>query len=70
VEEGGRKVFHALLNLAHVSVDELTTITGKRMTAEPMPRRGAGKAARGAGPRPAHRKQPMKSAKAAGKKRR
>ncbi|MBL8956012.1 MAG: adenylyl-sulfate kinase [Myxococcaceae bacterium] len=70
VEEGGRKVFQALLNLGYVTVDELKTITGKRMKAEPMPRRRAGKAppARGARPRPATRA--ARIAKPAGKKRR
>ena len=71
VEEGGRKVFQALLNLAYVSVDELKTITGKRMKAEPMRRRPAAKTAsgaRGARPRPARRA--ARIAKPAGKKRR
>jgi adenylylsulfate kinase len=71
VEEGGRKIFQALLNLAYVSVDELKTITGKRMKAEPMRRRSGGKAAsgaRGARPRPARRA--ARIAKPAGKKRR
>jgi adenylylsulfate kinase len=74
VEEGGRKVFQALLNLAYMTVDELKTITGKRMKAEPMRRRPAGKAARGARgarPRPARRAARIaKPRKAAGKKRR
>src|SRR6185295_1820430 len=47
VEDGGRKVFQALLNLGYVTVDELKTITGKKMNAEPMRRRGGGKTARG-----------------------
>ncbi len=70
VEEGGRKIFQALLNLGYVTVDELKTITGKRMKAEPMPRRGAGKGARGARPRPARRAARIAKPKAAGKKRR
>ncbi len=72
VEEGGRKVFQALLNLGYVTVDELKTITGKRMKAEPMRRRGAGKATRGARPRPATRAARIAKPanKAAGKKRR
>lgn len=72
VEEGGRKVFQALLNLGYVTVDELKTITGKRMKAEPMRRRGSGKAARGARPRPARRaaRVAKPARKAAGKKRR
>jgi adenylylsulfate kinase len=70
VEEGGRKIFQALLNLGYVTVDELKTITGKRMKAEPMPRRGGAKGARGARPRPARRAARIAKPKAAGKKRR
>lgn len=52
-EEGGRKVFQALLDLSYVSAEELKTITGKRMKANPtkkarqaakLPSKGARKA--------------------------
>jgi adenylylsulfate kinase len=47
-EEGGRKVFQALLDLGYVSSDDLKVITGKRMKANPLPKsqaRGRGKPA-------------------------
>jgi adenylylsulfate kinase len=70
VEEGGRKVFQALLDLGYVTSEELRTITGKRMKANPLPRK-ARKAARGARARPARRAARVaKPRKAASKKRR
>jgi len=68
VEDGGRKIFQALLNLGYVTVDELKVITGKRMKAERMPRRSGGKSARGSRPRPA--RHAARISKASGKKRR
>src|SRR4051794_32926922 len=68
VEDGGRKIFQALLNLGYVTVDELKVITGKRMRAERSPRRGGGKSARGPRPRPA--RHAARISKASGKKRR
>jgi adenylylsulfate kinase len=50
VEEGARKIFQALLDLSYVSGEELRTITGKRMKANPLPKKGArrpGKDAKG-----------------------
>ncbi len=70
VEDGGRKVFQALLDLGYVTGEELRTITGKRMKANPLPRKGH-KAARGARARPARRAARVaKPRTAAGKKRR
>jgi adenylylsulfate kinase len=71
VEEGGRKVFQALLDLGYVTSEELRTITGKRMKANPLPRK-ARKAARGARTRPARRaaRVAKPARKAASKKRR
>lgn len=41
VEEGARKIFQALLDLGYVSSEELKTITGKKMKAQPLPKKGA-----------------------------
>src|SRR5687768_12250593 len=48
VEEGARKIFQSLLDLAYVSGEELKTITGKKMKANPLARkaRPQGKAAK------------------------
>ena len=37
VEDGGMKIFQALLDLGLMSTDELKTITGKKMKANPLP---------------------------------
>ncbi|NOK18938.1 adenylyl-sulfate kinase [Corallococcus carmarthensis] len=37
VEDGGTKIFQALLDLGLMSTDELKTITGKKMKANPLP---------------------------------
>ena len=39
VEAGAAKIFQALLDLSYVSVDELKTITGKKMKANPLPKK-------------------------------
>ncbi|MDQ3263719.1 MAG: adenylyl-sulfate kinase [Myxococcota bacterium] len=41
VEEGARKVFQALLDLGYMTTDELKVITGKKMKAQPLPKKGA-----------------------------
>ncbi len=39
VEEGARKIFQALLDLSYVTAEELKVITGKKMKANPPPRK-------------------------------
>ncbi len=39
VEEGARKVFQALLDLSYVNGEELKVITGKKMKANPLPKK-------------------------------
>lgn len=79
VEEGAAKIFQSLLDLGYVSVEELKTITGKRMkagtpkkvrvtqTARTAPTRAAARAAaRASRPaRPTRAAKPAKPAKAA-----
>jgi adenylylsulfate kinase len=75
VEAGAAKIFQALLDLSYVTAEDLKTITGKRMKANPLPKKGArgraGKApAKGAreAARPARAARVAKSdKKAAGK---
>jgi adenylylsulfate kinase len=64
VEDGAAKVFQALLDLGYMTTEELKTITGKRMKANPLPKKGArrvevaakpAKADKGAKARPATR---------------
>jgi adenylylsulfate kinase len=52
IEQGGTKIFQALLDLAYVNTEDLKTITGKKMKANPLPKKGAAptnEAARGRG---------------------
>jgi len=58
VESGAMRIFQALLDLGHVTAEELKVITGKRMKASPPARKGArarpvARAARVAKPRKA-----------------
>lgn len=47
VEDGGAKIFQALLDLGYMTTEELKTITGKKMKANPLPaKKGAGAARR------------------------
>ena len=58
VEAGGLKIFQALLDLGHVTAEDLKVITGTRMKANPVkPKRGGGSSGKraGAGPRAAAR---------------
>lgn len=58
VEEGGLKLFQSLLDLGYVTPDDLKTITGKKMKANPLPKKGArqtAKPAKGSKARPAAR---------------
>jgi adenylylsulfate kinase len=41
VESGAMRIFQALLDMGHVTEDELKTITGKRMRASPPAKKGA-----------------------------
>lgn len=41
VEDGGAKIFQALLDLGYMTTEELKTITGKKMKANPLPKKGA-----------------------------
>lgn len=40
VEQGGQKIFQSLLDLAYVTSQELLVITGKKMKANPLPKKG------------------------------
>jgi adenylylsulfate kinase len=51
VEDSGLKVFQALLDLGYVTGEDMKTITGKRMKANPLPKKG--EKARGRGKPPA-----------------
>jgi adenylylsulfate kinase len=62
VEDGATKIFQALLDLGYMTQEELKTITGKKMKANPLPKKGArrveakpAKADQGAKARPATR---------------
>ncbi|HEY3585582.1 MAG TPA: adenylyl-sulfate kinase, partial [Myxococcaceae bacterium] len=62
VESGALRIFQALLDMGHVTGDELKTITGKRMRASPPAKKGArarpaARAARVAKPRKAKGKR-------------
>ena len=62
VESGAMRIFQALLDMGHVTPDELRVITGKRMRASPPARKGArarptARAARVAKPRKAKGKR-------------
>lgn len=47
VEDGAAKIFQALLDLGYMTTEELKTITGKKMKANPLPaKKGAGAARR------------------------
>jgi adenylylsulfate kinase len=59
VEDGARKVFQAMLDLGYVSPEELRVITGKRMKANPLPK----KARAGSRKRPAARAARIAKAK-------
>lgn len=40
VEDGAAKIFQSLLDLAYMNTEELKTITGKKMKANPLPAKG------------------------------
>lgn len=70
VEAAALRIFQALLDLAYVSAEDLKTITGKKMKANPLPKKGAArreakpaKAAKGTKTRPAARAARVASAK-------
>jgi adenylylsulfate kinase len=42
VEEGAKRIFQQLLDLAYVNSEELKIITGKKMKANPLPKKGGG----------------------------
>jgi adenylylsulfate kinase len=65
IEEGARKIFQSLLDLSLVTAEELKVITGKRMKANPVPK----KARRAATPAKGERKaRPGDKAARVGKK--
>ncbi|MBU8894523.1 adenylyl-sulfate kinase [Corallococcus sp. H22C18031201] len=63
VEDGAAKIFQALLDLGYMSTDELKTITGKKMKANPLPK----KARRGDEPAPIIASKPAAKAPKADK---
>ncbi len=63
-EECGTKVFQALLDLGYVTQEDLKTITGKKMKANPLPKKGAKPAAKAAPAKAA----PVKATPAKGSK--
>jgi len=65
IEQGGTKIFQALLDLGYVTTEDLKVITGKRMKANPLPKKGA---ARGRG-KPAPVVAPAATSKGARKTR-
>lgn len=69
VEAGALRIFQALLDLGYVTAEELKVITGKRMRAAPLARRG-GPAKRGARARPASRAARVANARKSGKAKR
>jgi adenylylsulfate kinase len=75
VEEGAMKIFQSLLDLGYMTPDELKIITGKKMKANPLPKKGARqseakaeKAGKGAKARPATRAARMAKPAASSKK--
>jgi adenylylsulfate kinase len=71
VEEGARKIFQALLDLGLVSGSDLLTITGKKMKANPLPKKSAkpaGKEKNGKAARPARAERTVAKAAPAAKK--
>jgi adenylylsulfate kinase len=67
VEDGAAKIFQSLLDLGYVTVDELKTITGKKMKAQPLPPAAAAKKA-GRRPEPAAKAAPAAKPAAKGEK--
>jgi adenylylsulfate kinase len=59
VEDGAMKIFQSLLDLGYVTSDELKIITGKKMKANPLPKKNARRE-----PEPAKAEKPGKGAKA------
>jgi adenylylsulfate kinase len=69
VEEGARKIFQALLDLSYVTGEEMKTITGKRMKANPLPPKAKARQAKASGSRAARpAARAARVAKAAGKR--
>lgn len=55
IEDGAMRIFQALLDLGYMTAEELKVITGKKMKAMPLPKKGARRDEKGAKARPAAR---------------